>query len=156
MCYVCGPYMSIFTIILTLKQAWFTSGAYTHWLKWITAQYLFLFCNHCEISCNRCKFWCFFIVAERVLPGIFIFLDKLLSKEHISDELEALRERYVALLQCTTTESPLVVRKNVESLADSLSLKYEASNKTGKFGRIREKRLINIRQVCFKYPFSYA
>ena len=91
---------------------------------------------------------CRFVVADEVLPGILEYLDKLLSREHISQELEEVRQRYVAILQCTSTESPEVVRKNVATLAESLSLKYEAGSKSGKFGRIREKRLINIRQVC--------
>lgn len=81
-----------------------------------------------------------------------VFLDKLLSKGHDSDEVEAVRQGYVAILQCTSTESPEVVRKNVDSLAES-SLKYETGAKSGKFGRIREKRLINIRQVRCKKTF---
>ena len=98
---------------------------------------------------------CRFVVADRILPGILVFLDKLLSREHISDELEGIRQSYVAILQCSNTESPQVVRKNVNTLAESLKYDHETSNKPGKFGRIREKRLINIRQVCF-YPFSYV
>ncbi|XP_028394372.1 uncharacterized protein LOC114518533 isoform X2 [Dendronephthya gigantea] len=89
-------------------------------------------------------------VADQILPGIYVFLDKLLVKEHISEELESLRQSYVAILQCSYTESPQIVRKNVDQLAESFDLKYEASDKSGRFGRIREKRLINIRQFHFK------
>lgn len=89
-----------------------------------------------------------FVVADRILPGILVFLDKLLPKERISDELEGIRQSYVAILQCTNTESPQIVRKNVNTLTESLKYDHETSNKSGKFGRIREKRLINIRQVC--------
>jgi hypothetical protein len=86
-------------------------------------------------------------VVDQVLPGVLDFLDKLLSREHISHELEEVRQRYVAILQCTNTESPEVLRKNLATLAESLPLKHETGDKSGKFGRIREKRLINIRQV---------
>lgn len=85
-------------------------------------------------------------MADQLLPGILVFLDKLLRRERISDELEAVRLSYVAILQSTSAGESHLLRKNVESLTESLYLKYESGNK---FGRIRERRLINIRQVRF-------
>ncbi|XP_046850643.1 uncharacterized protein LOC124444106 isoform X2 [Xenia sp. Carnegie-2017] len=86
--------------------------------------------------------------AECILPGISIFLEKLLARERISNELDSIRQCYVEILRSrNSTESAVLVRKKVEAL----DLKLDSNTKLGKFGRIREKRLINIRQFNLKH-----
>lgn len=129
------PTLCILHIIIEARsQKWF----------WLNIDAIYAALCHCITTLHFIELFSPNVAAECILPGISIFLEKLLARERISNELDSIRQCYVEILRSrNSTESAVSVRKKVEAL----DLKLDSNTKLGKFGRIREKRLINIRQA---------
>ena len=89
------------------------------------------------------------------MPGISVYLEHILDNESLTEEAEDLREIYVSLLKASDFETQEALKRRIQDYQDYFEKKddnYDSNNdasgkKSKKLGHIKEKKLINIRQV---------